>query len=192
MIQHTFFALILITALCSVVRAVDRTLEDGASGSDVVQAVIAKLDSSKIFDNDHRLLRRLAFVESSDGRNSGILGQPNGGIWGVEESKFDKLLTVPELAEARDSIWQGFRIVWAQVTRDDLRKPFYSGLAARLYLHYLEITGTASIPLAGNIEEQAQFWITYYHSNTGGMTTDYFVGQVTALDKREGNFSGGS
>ena len=45
-----------------------------------------------------------------------------------------------------------------------LNKPLLSGLAAGLYLYYLEINGTASIPLAGNIENQASFWKTYYHS----------------------------
>ena len=149
----------LITALCSVVGAVDLTLEDDAVGSDVVLAVIAKLHSSNIFDSDHRLLRRLAFVENGDGMNS--TSTEYGGIWALEESKFDVVLTAPELEEVRSTIRQVIGIEWSQVQTNDLRKPFYSGLAARLYLYYLEITATASIPLAGNIVEQAHFWITY-------------------------------
>jgi receptor-type tyrosine-protein phosphatase Q len=167
-----------------VVGAVDLTLEDDATGSDVVLAVIAKLDFARIFDSDHRFLRRLAFVENGDGVNS--TSTDYGGIWALEESKFGVVLTAPELEEVYRSIRRSFAIEWSQVKKNDLRKPFYSGLAARLYLYYLEITATASIPLAGNIQEQAQFWITYYHSSIGRLPSDHFVEQVILLEQKEG------
>ena len=168
-----------------VVRSVDKTLVDDSTGSEVVQAVIAKLDVTKIFDSDHRLLRRLAFVESSDGTN-GCTGTQGGGIWGLERSKLDIILNAPELAEIRNRISVNFGVVWTQVTEDDLRKPFYAGLAARMYLFYLEATQLANIPLAGNIRAQAQFWVSYYHSNVGGATEDYFIEKVTLLEELEG------
>ena len=183
MVRLVYFSLI--TALCSVVGAVDLTLEDDATGSDVVLAVIAKLDFARIFDSDHRFLRRLAFVENGDGINS--TATDHGGIWALEESKFGVVLAAPELEEVYRSIRRSFGIEWSQVKKNDLRKPFYSGLAARLYLYYLEITATASIPLAGNIQEQAQFWITYYHSSsTGRLPSDHFVEQVILLEQKEG------
>ena len=184
--SHLQFLLVLVIAVSfvHVVRSVDKTLVDDATGSEVVQAVIAKLDVSKIFDNDHRLLRRLAFVESTDGTN-GSTGTQDGGIWGLERSKLDIILNATELAEIRKIISVNFGVVWTQVTEDDLRKPFYAGLAARMYLFYLEATLT-HIPLAGNIRAQAQFWLSYYHSNVGGVTVDYFIEKVTLLEEIEG------
>lgn len=122
-------------------------------------------------------------MESRDG----ISGELDGGIWAVNESKFDTLLKASELAEAKESIWENFCIQWAHVTRDDLRKPFYSGLAARMYLKYLYDAMCKRIPFSDDIMNQANFWINHYHSdsNTGG-TEDYYVEQVTALEKKEG------
>ena len=182
---------VLITALCFLVAScgVDKTLNDGASGSDVVHAVIAKLDATRIFDNDHRLLRRLAFVESADGaKDDDALCSDGGGIWALQESKFDVVLSSTELASVREGIRLAFGIDWRQITIRDLCKPFYAGLAARMYLYYLEITATARIPLAGNIAEQAQFWITYYHLRSSGLTIDYFIAQVSLLEEKEGLF----
>ena len=181
-VVHLLRFSLITAALC----AVDLTLEDDAAGSDVVLAVIAKLDSSNVFDSDHRLLRRLAFVENGDGINS--TSTEFGGIWALEESKFNVLLTAPELQEIHLTIEQIIGIKWSQVKTNDLRKPFYSGLAARLYLYYLEITTTVRIPLAGNIKEQAQFWIAYYHSSTTSikLSLDYFEERVTILEEKEG------
>lgn len=166
--------------------AVDETLNNEAVGSDVVHAVIAKLDASGLFDSDHRLLRRLAFVETADGAMNHNLCSDDGGIWALQKLKLDLVLSAPELASIRSSTQFMFGVEWAQVTKDDMCKPFYAGLAARLYLAYIEIT-TEKIPFASNFEEQAQFWITYYHSNAGGIIA-YFVEKVTLLEKQEGKF----
>ena len=168
-------------------KAVDTTLHDGATGSDVVQAVIAKLDASRIaFRDDHRLLRRLAFVETADGADSG--SSTTRGLWGLDKDKLDLVLSATELAELRIVIEAVFRIDWGAVTVQDLRKPFYAGLVARLYLQYLEVSGRAVIPLAGDIVGQASFWLAYYHTDVGGVsrTEVFFVGQVDLLEEREG------
>ena len=73
-----------------------------------------------------------------------------------------RLLTAPELAAKRDTIRRVFGIDWTYVTWNDLRKPLYSGLAVRLFLSQLELTTMASIPLAGDVAGQAQFWFDYY------------------------------
>jgi hypothetical protein len=168
------------------VDALDRTLVDGATGSDVVRAVIAKVDASRIaFGDDHRLLRRLAFVETSDGANS---SSSSGGLWGLQQSHLDTVSSSPQLEELRIAIRAAFGIDWGTVKINDLGKPFFAGLVARLYLFYLEISGTAVIPLAGDIVGQARFWLTYYHSDVGGVshTEIYFVEQVDILEEREG------
>ena len=167
-------------------EAVDRTLVEGATGSDVVQAVIAKLDASQIaFGDDHRLLRRLSFVETADGANS---SSSSGGLWGLQQTQLDVVRSSPQLEELRIAIHVAFGIDWGAVTIKDFGKPFFAGLVARLYLFHLEITGTAAIPLAGDILGQARLWLTYYHSNVGGVsrTEIYFVEQVDILEEREG------
>ena len=177
--------LFLLAALFSGANTLDKTLDDGAIGSDVVQAVIAKLDASGIaFGDDHRLLRRLAFVETADGANTNV---SNVGLWGLSQSHLDVVGSAPLLAELRIAVRAAFGIDWGAVTTNDLGKPFFAGLAARLYLFYLEISGTATIPLAGDIDAQAHFWFTYYHSNVGfSWTEQYFVVQVDLLEEREG------
>jgi hypothetical protein len=64
--------------------AVDRTRQDRAVGPDIVQAVVDIIRESCIYPNDRVFLRRLAYVESRDGKNSNTF-RPNfyGGIWQV-------------------------------------------------------------------------------------------------------------
>ena len=53
----------------------DLTREPETSGSSVVQATLALIRDSNIFPDDHQLLRRIALVESDDGRNSATYRQ---------------------------------------------------------------------------------------------------------------------
>ena len=162
-------------------KQVDQTLEDGANGSDVVEMVIAKI--SKIFNSDHRLLRRIAYVETDDGTS----GVPPGGIWAVDESKLKTVLTEPNLMELREKIDQEIEIEFGIITFNFLSKPLVSGLVARLYLHYVEITENVKIPLAAAIGDQAQFWHTYYYNGTE-LSGDDFTKKVRELEKREGQY----
>ena len=155
---------------------VDQTLDDGANGSSVVEMVIAKI--SYIFDSGHRLLRRIAYVET----NGGTSGVPPGGIWAVDECKLSIVLTAPELVELRVKIDKELDI---GLECSPLSKPLVSGLAARLYLHYLEIVKNATIPSAAAIEQQAQYWHKYYYSGKE-LTAEDFENDVTELENEEG------
>ena len=101
-----------------------------------------------------------------------------GGIWGLHKDKLN-LLHNPKSPFKNETVWTVVSECIAMVLPESqgelevpdvtfLSKPLGSGLAAALYLYYLKINGTGSIPLAGNITvtEQAQFWKTYYHSGT--------------------------
>ena len=131
----------------------DLTLQDGAIGSEVVEMVLAKISGMPEFNSDHRLLRRIAYVETNDGTN----GVPLGGIWAVDEWKLSVVLTAPELVELRVKIDQELDI---GLECSPLSKPLVSGLAAHLYLHYLEMVKNATIPSAADIEQQAQYGTT--------------------------------
>ena len=67
-----------------IVLAVDRTVEEGAVGADVVVATISKIESANVFPSDKRLLRRIAFVETADGK------RPCSSIWNVSEEGFQR------------------------------------------------------------------------------------------------------
>ena len=133
----------------------------------MVQAVILELHSLQILVCNHRLLRRIALVETDDG----MTGVPDGGIWALDEIKFRIVAN-----EADEVLLKLCLSTPSGTPYKFLRYPLDSGLAASLYLNYVVNTLNASIPLAGNIEEQAQFWIKYYHSR--GLTAGYFVDRV--------------
>ncbi len=63
----------------------------------------------------------------------------------------------------------GSSLLW-----NELRKPLYSAIAARLVLY----TANATIPEANNIQAQAEFWAEHY--NTNGSISD-FIASATGL-----------
>lgn len=77
---------LLLCVLCwgLVLSAVDRTREDRAVGADIVQAVVDIIRENCIYPNDRVFLRRLAYVQSKDGKNTNTFRQNYyGGIWQV-------------------------------------------------------------------------------------------------------------
>ena len=146
-------------------------LNDSETGSHIVQAVISKLRSIQILMCDHRLLRRIALVETNDGIND----VPDGGIWAVSKNMFN--ITSSDVDEVLSN-----RLCINGAVGNYLKTPLVSGLAASLYLNHLEKSENARIPLAINIEKQADFWIQYYH--TGKLTSRYFVEQVQTRESK--------
>ena len=164
---------------------VDQTNVTGANGSDVVEMVNAKISLTNIFNSDHRLLRRIAYVETDDGTS----GVPPGGIWAVDESKLKTVLKEPKLREIHEKIDQKFEINFNETTHSLLMKPLFSGLVACLYLHYLNTTKNVDIPLAAAISDQAKFWHSHYYRYNGKyLTVDSFTQKVRELERREGRF----
>ena len=136
-----------------------------------MQAVISKLHSLRILTCDHHLLRRIAFVETYDG----ISGVPDGGIWALNERKFNIVSSDVDEVLSNELCLN----VSGGTPYTFLNQSLVSGLAASLYLNHLENNRSARI-LSGNIKEQAQFWKAYYHSRN--LTVDYFVEQVKGLE----------
>ena len=139
----------------------------------MVEASIAKITASGIFtSNDQQMLRRIAYVETRDGTNSTTYSDPNndGGIWQLSSTKFTATKNTGNIAISSliTKISAEFNITWTSTQWSDLRKPFYSAIAARLYLEVI----TASIPLASQVSSQGTYWVNYYTSS-GGTQTDY-------------------
>ena len=74
-------------------------------------------------------------------------------------------------------ILKAFNIDWKSVSYEDLDKPFYSALAARLYLsNYPE-----HIPPAHQIDNQAEYWKFKYMAGSGDI--QYFKDKVHELER---------
>ena len=162
------------------VSAFDLTLVAESSGTSVVQACIAKIDDANIFSSDEQLLRRIAYVETHDGNDSDTYtgSNNNGGIWQVSSAKYSATKTGVS-SSLLQSVSSNFGITWSNTSWSDLRKPFYSAVAARLYLEVI----SASIPLSTNINGQASYWASYYTSS-GGSASE-FVTAVNYLNDNE-------
>ena len=154
----------------------DSLLEEGGAGATVALLSVVHIRSTGIFDNDNDLLPRIAYAETRDGTANDTYREGyHGGIWAVEESAFlntQDNATHSSLTEVFEDIQQEFGIDWSSTTWRDLRKPFYSAIAARLVL----FVTTMPIPISSDVQGQANFWAQYY--NPGG-STESFISAIT-------------
>lgn len=169
-------------------NAVNETLRAGANGSAVVYAVVRRIQDSNIFPHDNQFLRRIAYVESKDGTHNGTYRNGyHGGIWQIDESGFNDTqdnTSHPKLNDKFDRIQTCFGINWRKVQWEDLRKPLYSGLAARLLISNVK----TRIPVASNITAQGEYWKKHYNSKDGKGTVDKFVEDIDALLIKESKY----
>ena len=75
----------------------------------------------------------------------------------------------PALIGKFRKIMQRFRIDWPNVQWNDLRKPLYSGIAARLFLSNIPA------PIPYDIPGQAAYWKRYYNTGAGAGTEQKFI-----------------
>ena len=149
----------------------DITEQEGSSGTAVVLLSVTRIRQSGIFASDNGLLRRIAYVETRDGTDPATYREDfDGGIWAVTQGAFQDTkntgqyrLLLAKLADIKDH----FGIEWAGVDWNDLRKPLYSAIAARLVLYNVPV----AIPEANNIQGQADYWEGYY--NLAGSVSEF-------------------
>jgi hypothetical protein len=146
------------------------------AGAKVVDLCIQKLESWNP-KNNNDFLRRVAYVVSEFGKNVKIT--ESGGIWQVSRTAFQDTLNTSahgRLPYKYEKIWKLYKIDWKSVAYKDLDKPFYSALAARLYLSNFP----ESIPPAHKIEDQAEYWKFKYMRGSGDV--QQFIDKVKELD----------
>ena len=166
---------------------IDRTREPGASGEAVVIATVNLIRQAEKLrlPDDKELLRRIALVETWDGTdNDTYRDNYHGGIWQVDEDMFNRTQVIvgsTRTSRLAANIQVEFGIDWQAITWEDLRKPLFSGLAARLFLSDI----MEPIPLASNIEGQANYWKTYYDLPSGPGTEEEFVAAVLLYPDRK-------
>lgn len=158
--ENFYFSVVNITSIASNTcsSCVDLTSTPEASGSSVVLSTVDLIERSEIFEDDYQTLRRIARLETSDGTNQ-LTYRPYhyGGIWNINKTIFNSLHV--NLAHG-NGMWRIFGINWNSVKWEDLRKPLYSGLAARLFIN--QITGGASLY---QTYFQANMWSNAYTSS---------------------------
>ena len=170
---------------------VDGTLISGFSGVNVVVAVIEKIEFSQVFENydwfqlnkdiAKSFLRRMAYVESEDGRV-----MRSGGIWNViSEDELRKTQVYANQTyvssdqtlrqRIQDSPLFGF-VDWMKITFNGTTKnlsiPLYSGLATMIRLHII-LTNNFRAELSNSHIGQAELW------------RDNFNGTANAIDRWE-------
>ena len=153
--------------------------QEGSSGTAVVLLSVTRIRQSGIFASDNGLLRRIAYVETRDGTDPATYREEfDGGIWAVTESAFRDTTNIIEyrlLPAKLVDIKDHFGIEWAGVEWNDLRKPLYSAIAARLVLYNVPV----AIPEANDIQAQADYWEGYY--NLAGSVSE-FTGAARELE----------
>ncbi|XP_055353373.1 uncharacterized protein LOC129599224 [Paramacrobiotus metropolitanus] len=144
----------------------DLTME--STGKYAIESAIGRLSRARIFNDDHEFMRRVAWIETRDG------GDPKtfrtgyyGGIWQVDADVFFNTQTDPVAI----SVWQPriaskLNISWPDVLWKDLRKPFYSLLAARLQLQIQTQPGECKRPIPNSLPDQATFYLRCYHTSS--------------------------
>lgn len=69
------------------------------------------------------------------------------------------------------------------ISREDLRKPLFSGVFARIRLYLV----SARLPVSNDLVGQAQYWKYHYNSEKGKGTVDDFVQRVNYMNKQFGS-----
>ncbi|KAK7094795.1 uncharacterized protein [Littorina saxatilis] len=150
----------------------DLTLEAGARGTEVVEAVVEKIRSSCVFPEDRQFLRRVAHVVSNDGTDTDTYGPHfHGGIWKVTEAMFNATQDCynEDIRLACSNISASFNIEWPSVAWSELRKPLYSGLALALAT-LLNVGNDTLMP--GSVTGQGDLWARMYGGNRSEFASD--------------------
>lgn len=137
----------------------------GASGSKIVKDAVKKVESS--LGTTNKLLERTAYVESKYGKDPNTYRDGyHGGIWQVDRIGFEDTQNVASHSKLKNhfkTIKRDFGIDWPTVKYEDLRKPLYSAIAARLKYKNIDTT----IPSSWQLASQAEYWKNHYNTGSG-------------------------
>ena len=155
-------------------------LSKDGKGWRIIEKSINLLKTAKIFPFDRNLMKRIALVESTLNRTTnegGLWNVPSCAFWGVTQNrqKYGKVLK-----KIHKAVRRKFSITWSRMPYQELRRPVYSLIAARMYLHVILKDG---IPRGAN--SQGKLWSTYYHycgksdiKPTGHLTKIFKKGKI--------------
>ncbi|OQV25446.1 putative Transmembrane cell adhesion receptor mua-3 [Hypsibius exemplaris] len=179
-----FSSILLITLGAYLVGAqtTDTTLQERTYSEDVVDVVIKKITRANFASPDKGFMKRIACAESQYGTAPTTYANGYyGGVWQMDEANFlltKNNITYPGLNEFHRKIFRSsLRIDWTKVEWQDLWKPLYSGLAARILLWIRQEAGHV---IPDTLANQAVYWKTHY--DIGGGTVEDFKAQVALCE----------
>jgi hypothetical protein len=148
-------------------------------GKDVVKEVVDIVTNLKLGGPEFGIMERIAVAESRNGEHPGTFsnkdGKPYyGGIWQVDKIGFEATQDTtshPGLKRKFEKIKKELGIDWTTVKWEDLTKPLYSGIAARLVLTLAFDDATRTSPPIPR-DETAQGVYYNKHYNRSGRATD--------------------
>lgn len=150
--------------------------EPRTSGEHITKNVNKNLD--RVFPDDHGFMDNLACTESNFGTHPKTYRDGyHGGIYQVDEIGYRDTKDVashPGLTRKHQEIMEEFGIDWMSSTWEDLDKPVYSAIGARLYIS----NNPEPIPMTK--EEQGRYWKEHYNTDLG-------AGDPSNFGKREAN-----
>lgn len=156
-------------------------LTAGGSGPKLVKDVTKCVEH--VLGTTKRLLERTALVESDFGRHPGTYRRRyHGGIWQVDKVGFrdtQDTRSHPRLQQAYQLIRQNLRIDWTKVKWQELRKPLYSAIAARL--KYRNVPS----PIPDSVSEQGKYWKKHYNSSQGKGSAEKFKEKVIMYERQQ-------
>lgn len=141
-------------------------IQQEAVGEDVTNAAINT--ATQVLGDDKGILKFIANKESKQGTDKNTFKNKegkayHGGIFQIDEIGFKSTQDIkshPKLKEHYKKIKQKTGIDWTKVTWEDLRKPLYSALAARLYL--------LNIPKNKlDMSNHEKYWKEFYNTKAG-------------------------
>jgi len=145
-----------------------------AAGEEVVSESIDVINKIG-FPNDKGFLKEIAKHESHLGKHRNTFRKGyHGGIYQIDQIGFKKTQDIkshPRLKKWYKKIKDISGIEWTKVKWEDLRKPFYSTLAARLYL----VTIPEVIPKT--LKERAKYYKKYYNRSGKGTPSKFMESQ---------------
>lgn len=155
------------------VNGQDLTLVKSERGPDVVDACVQYME--RVFSYDQQLLQRITLVETEVLKKYYQLtllnvGNNGGGLWQIPRLKFTQ--TQSNISTyTHNEIMRTYRIDWPYIPWSYMLMPFYSALAARLYI---DQTLGYAIPMSSEIVKQGQYWDDQYTSKDEE-TSQFFV-----------------
>ena len=152
-------------------KLAERACTAGEKGEDlVINYINPVLDCIFPGTDDHNFMNRVAAVESEFGEHSGTYRTGyHGGIYQVDRIGFEDTKNVsshPRLVNKTARVERITGINWLDIKWKDLRKPLYSGIAARLFVSNNE----EEIP--ESIEKQAPYWKNKYNKSNKDVDKD--------------------
>lgn len=162
---------------------VDLTVIPETGGANVVEASLEKITASRIFPkDDQQFYRRIAFI-TKDGLDPATYSgsNNNGGIWQLSEEKY--ILTKSTSQTILKKIKDIFNIDWSNTVWADLKKPFYSALAARLFFES-GLTQDETYPFSTNIQQQTSIWVSAFAPSQKN-PAQLYIASAIELNKAE-------